>query len=132
MDQVGKYQNEIISLSALDIKNYERIFKVYYDEIDGKQFPHYNILKKIDFPELDSSVIEYHDVLTRTPMTTVSYDVYGDIRSWWIIYLLNKDKFTGPPFWVEGGTQLKYIKSALRSSIYLDITQNTIFAGRHF
>ena len=132
MDQIGQYQNQITSLSSLDIKSYERIFKVYYDELDDKKFPFYNILKKIDFPELDTNVLEYYDVLTKTPMTTVSYNIYEDIRSWWIIYLLNKDKFNGPPFWVEGGTQLKYIKPEFRSSIYLDITQNTIFAGRHY
>lgn len=131
-DQIGYYQNQISSLSALDIKSYERIFKVYYDSINGKEFPYYNILKKIEIPELDSSVIEFHNVLIRQPMTTISHNVYGDIRSWWIIYLLNKDKFTGVPFWVEGGTQLKVLKTELRTLLYLDITQNTIFGGRHF
>jgi hypothetical protein len=116
----------------LDIKSYERIFKVYYDSINGKEFPYYNILKKIEIPELDSAVIEFHNVQIRQPLTTVSFNVYGDIRSWWIIYLLNKDKFTGVPFWVEGGTQLKVLKTELRTLLYLDITQNTIFGGRHF
>lgn len=128
----GQYQNQIPSLSSLDIKSYERIFKVYYENIKDKEFPHYNILKKIEIPELDSSVIQFHNVISRTPMTTVSFQVYGDILSWWIIYLLNKDKFDGPPFWVEGGTQLKVLKPELRTLLYLDITQNTIFSGRHF
>jgi hypothetical protein len=132
MEKIGNYHNQIPTLSALDIKSYERIFKVYYENVGNKEFPHYNILKKLDFPELDSSVIEYHDVLSRTPLTTVSYRIYGDIKSWWIIYLLNKDKFNGPPFWVEGGTRLKFIKNELRVLIYSDITQNTIFSGRHF
>jgi hypothetical protein len=131
-DDIGKYQNQIPSLSALDIESYERIFKVYYDSINGKKFPYYNILKKIEIPELDSSVIEFYDVQIRQPLTTVSFNVYGDIRSWWIIYLINKDKFTGVPFWVEGGTQLKVLKTELRTLLYLDITQNTIFGGRHF
>jgi hypothetical protein len=132
MDQIGKYQNQITSLSALPIQSYERIFKVYYDSLENKDFPYYNILKKLEIPETDSSLIEYHDVFARTPMTTVSYDVYGDIRSWWLIYLMNKDKFDGPPFWVDGGTQLKILKTEFRTLLYNDITQNTIYSGRHF
>jgi len=132
MDQLGEYQNDIPSLSTLDTKSYERIFKVFKDSLENKEFYYFNILKKIEFPDLDSGVVEYHLVNTRTPMTTVSFDIYGDIKSWWIIYLLNKDAFNGPPFWVEGGTQLKYITPVLRTSIYLDITQNTVYGGRHY
>ena len=128
----GEYQNQIPSLSALGVKDYERIFKVFKASTDDKEFYHYNILKKIDFPELDNSVVEFYDVPTRTAMTTISYNIYGDIKSWWILYLLNKDKFTGAPFYVEGGVQLKYISDGLRSSIYDDITQATVFGGRHF
>jgi len=132
MDQLGYYQNDVPSLSTLDIKSYERIFKVFKAVEDDKEFYYYNILKKIDFPELDSTFIEYYDVQARMPLSIVSYKIYGDMKSWWIIYLLNKDKFDGVPFWVEGSTQLKYIKSSIRSSIYLDITQATVFGGRHY
>lgn len=132
MDTLGQYQNEIPTLSSLDIESYERIFKVYYGKNDNKEFPYYNILKKIEFPELDTIYVDYHNVFTRTPLTTVSYDIYGDIKSWWLVYLLNKNVFDGPPFWVNGGVTLKYIKPEYRTSVYLDITQNTIFGGRHF
>lgn len=132
MDQTGKYQNDIPSLSSLDLESYERIFKVFKATSENKDFYFYNILKKIEFPELSPDVIEYYVVNTKTPMTTVSYDIYGDIKSWWIIYLLNKELFDGPPFWVEGGTQLKYIRDDLRALIYFDITENTVFGGRHY
>ncbi len=132
MDQIGQYQNDIPSLSSLGLESYERIFKVFKDTIENKDFYYYNILKKIEFPDLNSDVVEYHTVNSRTPLTTVSYDIYGDIKSWWIIYLLNKEAFVGPPFWVEGGTRLKYIKNELRTLIYLDVTQNTVFGGRHY
>ena len=132
MDPLGEYQNDIPSLSSLDLESYERIFKVFKETLENKEFYYYNILKKIEFPVLDSDVVEYHVVNTKTPLTTVSYDIYGDIKSWWIIYLLNKEAFDGPPFWVEGGTQLKYIRDELRTLIYNDITQNTVFGGRHF
>lgn len=128
----GQYQNEILSLSALNIKDYERIFKIFKASVDDKNFYYYNILKKIDFPTIDSRYIEYYEVKTRLPMTTISYNIYGDIKSWWILYLLNKDKFDGAPFFVEGGTQLAYISDGLRGIIYADITQGTVFGGRHF
>jgi len=132
MIELGQYQNTVPSLSALSIKDYERIFKVFKAATDDKEFFYYNILKKIDFPIIDSQYIRYYDVQTRLPMTTVSYNIYGDIKSWWILYLLNKDKFTGAPFYVEGGVQLAYITDALRGLIYSDITQGTIFGGRHY
>lgn len=130
--ETGQYQNQIPSLSALSVKDYERIFKVFKASVDDKEFYYYNILKKIDFPVIDSQYIRYYEVKTRLPMTTISYNIYGDIKSWWILYLLNKDKFEGAPFYVEGGTQLAYITDSLRGLIYSDITQGTIFGGRHF
>jgi hypothetical protein len=132
MDQIGHYQDQIDALPSLDIKVYERIFKIFKDSIDSKEFYFYNILKKIEFPVLDEDVIGYENVLVRTPMTTLSHNIYGDIQSWWIIYLLNKEKFDTAPFWVEGGTKIKYILPSVISQIYTDITQSTIFNGRHF
>jgi hypothetical protein len=132
MDQIGKYQDQIDALPPLDIEVYERIFKIFKDSIDSKEFYFYNILKKIEFPVLDEDVIGYENVLVRTPMTTLSHNIYGNIQSWWIIYLLNKEKFDTAPFWVEGGIKIKYILPSVISQIYTDITQSTIFNGRHF
>lgn len=129
---MGNYQNNIPSLPELSIRDYERIFKVFKQSENDKDFYVYNILNRIDFPEIDTQYIEYHEVKTKTALTIISYQIYGDIKSWWIIYLLNKDKFTGAPFYVGGGIRLKYIRDSLRTSIYQDITQSTIFAGRHY
>jgi hypothetical protein len=53
--KLGKYQNEITALSAVDLGRYENIFKVYTEPTNGKQFYFYNILNKIEFPKnLDS------------------------------------------------------------------------------
>jgi len=128
----GNYQNEIPSLSALDIKSYERIFKVFQQSTNDKNFYTYNILRRIDFPEIDSQYIQYYNVESRLALTILSYKIYEDIASWWILYLLNKDKFVGAPFYVEGGTQIKYITDAFRTAIYSDITNATIYDGRHF
>ena len=129
---LGNYQNNIPSLSALSIRDYERIFKLFKQSEEDKDFQIYNILNRIDFPEIDSQYIEYYEVQTRMALTIVSYQIYGDIKSWWMIYLLNKDKFEGAPFYVNGGTQIKYITDSLRTAIYQDVTQSTIFSGRHY
>lgn len=132
MIDTGKYQNEISSLSALSMGDYERIFKIFEQSVNDKDFQIYNILNRIDFPELDSQYIQYYTVETRTALTIVSYKIYDDIKSWWILYLLNKDKFDGAPFYVNGGTQLKYIKDSFRTAIYQDVTKSTIYGGRHY
>jgi len=128
----GEYRNEIPSLSALDIRDYERIFKVFKQSTDDKEFYTYNILKKIEFPDIDGQFLEFYTPLSRTPLSILSYRIYGDMDSWWIIYLLNKDKFEGAPFFIEGGVQVKYITDSIRTAIYTDITNATVFGGRHF
>lgn len=128
----GNYQNEIPSLSALQIQNYERIFKVFQQSVNDKDFYVYNILKRIDFPEIDSQYIEYYNVESKMALTILSYKIYEDIQSWWILYLLNKDKFEGAPFYVNGGTQIKYITDSVRTAIYQDITNSTVYGGRHY
>jgi hypothetical protein len=132
MVDVGQYQNEITSLSALNVEDYERIFKIFKQSIDDKEFYTYNILKKIEFPTLGKDFLQFYDVQSRTPLTTLSYRIYGDIKSWWIIYLLNKDKFDGAPFYVNGGTEISYIPLAYKTAVYVDITNSTIFGGRHY
>lgn len=128
----GEYQNEVPSLSTLDIRSYERIFKLFISSVEDKDFYFYNILNKIEFPEIDSQYIQYYDVQEKTALTILSYQIYEDMKSWWILYLLNKDKFAGAPFYVEPGTQIKYIVDSVRSSIYNDITNSTVYGGRHF
>lgn len=132
MIDTGLYQNQIDALDKLDIMNYERIFKVFEMSVNNKDFYTYNILKRVDFPEIDNEFIEFRDVLNNTPLTILSYKIYGDIKSWWILYLLNKDKFVGAPFIVDGGTQIKYIKNSFRTSIYQDINTATTYGGRHY
>ena len=132
MKITGQYQNTIPSLSALKIQNYERIFKVFEQSVNDKNFYFYNILKRIDFPEIDSQYIEYYNVQSKLALTILSYKIYQDIESWWILYLLNKDKFMGAPFYVDGGTQIKYISDSVRTAIYTDITNSTVYGGRHF
>jgi len=132
MEKIGKYQDDIQTLRILKISDYERIFKIYSETLDDKEFYYYNILSKIDMSDLDSEFLNYYNVKSRLPMTTVSYNIYGDMNMWWLLYILNKDLFTGPPFWINGGVQIKYLKPENLSLLYRDITKNTILGGRHF
>lgn len=128
----GLYQDQIPTLSALSIREYERIFKIFKQSIDDKDFFTYNILKKIEFPQIDSRFLANYTPPNKMAMSILSYNIYGDIKSWWIIYLLNKDQFEEAPFFINGGTQVKYIINSVRSEIYSDITTSTLFGGRHF
>lgn len=132
MIETGKYQNEILTLDNLSIRDYERIFKVFKLSIDDKEFYTYNILKKIEFPEIGSEYLEFYTPQSKVALSILSYQIYGDMKSWWILYLLNKDKFVGAPFYLNGGIQVKYIKDPIRTLIYDDITNSTVFGGRHY
>jgi len=132
--ELGKYQNEVTSLSALSLGMYERIFKVYTQAANDtdKQFYFYNILNKIQFPEnLDSNFFGLYDVVGRLPLTTVSYRIYDNIHLWWILYLNNLEVLRNK-FYVDGGVQLKFIKPELLGVIYVEMTNSTVFGNRHF
>tara|TARA_R100000329_G_C7598171_1_gene212154 strand:- start:783 stop:1190 length:408 start_codon:yes stop_codon:yes gene_type:complete len=128
----GKYQDQIKELPKLPLSRYERIFKVYTEGKDGKQFYFYNLLNRIEMPSnINSNLLDTHIVTSRQALTITSYDIYGDIFSWWIIYLLNKDVI-GNSFFAEGGQQLKYIIPSKRGLLYQQMTDATVFNNKHF
>ena len=130
--KLGKYQNNVLSLSAVDFTRYENIFKVYTEPTNGKEFYFYNILNKIKFPEnLNSDFFDLHTVHGRQPLTTVSYDLYDTMHNWWILYLNNLNVLRNK-FFVEGGTQLKYIKPEYLGFIFNGMTNSTVFGNRHY
>jgi hypothetical protein len=133
MNTLGKYQNSIPGLKKLDLENYERIFKVYETLNNDKNFYYYNILKKIQFPEIiNSNVIKLYTTPNVLPFTTISHNIYGDIRLWWILFLINKDVLKGSMFTVPAGTQLKYINAQYLEVVFNQITELTILNGKHY
>jgi len=130
--KLGQYNTEIDSLSGVEYNRYENIFKVYTQQTDGKEFYFYNILNKVEFPKnMNSTYFDLHTVKARTPLTTVSYELYETIHNWWIIYLNNKDILKNQ-FYVEGGTQLKFIRPEFLPFIFNELTNSTIFGNRHY
>jgi hypothetical protein len=126
MDDTGTYRKDLKS------ENYDRIFKMYSEKLDDKEFQYYNILRKIDISNIDSEYLDFYNVKSKMPMTTLSFNIYGDIKLWWILYLVNKEIFNGPPLWVEGGNTIKYIKKSYLNLLYQDINKNTVLGGRHY
>ena len=124
--KTGKYQDEVPVLPGLPLNRSERIFKLFTQPTNGKEFYFYNILNKMEFPDnIDSSLLDTHIVNSKQALTTTSYDIYGDIHSWWIIYLLNKETI-GNSFFAEGGQQLTYIIPSKRGLIYQQMTDATL------
>jgi hypothetical protein len=76
--------------------------------------------------------LDFYTPSKKLALSILSYNIYEDMKSWWILYLLNKDKFTGAPFYVDGGVQIKFIIDPVRTLIYDDISNSTIFGGRHY
>ena len=75
----GKYQGDIKALKKLPLTRYERIFRIYSEGKNGKQFYFYNILNKIEFPDnIEPKLLDTYIVKGREPLTTTSYNLYGD------------------------------------------------------
>mgnify|MGYP003115589407 FL=1 len=124
--KTGKYQDQVRGLPPLPLNHYERIFKVFTEGKSGKQFYFYNLLNKIELPSnIDSSILDTYIVRGKQPFTTVSYNIYGDIHSWWILFLLNKE-LMNKKFFFSGGEELTYIVPSKRSLLYQQMTRATI------
>ena len=133
MNTLGEYQNNITGLSALDLSNYERIFKVFTDTNNSKDFYFYNILKKIELPiNIDSEFIDFYKVESPLPLTILSHKIYNDIKLWWLIFLLNKEAIGDNIFVIPGGTQIKYLKKYTLAFVYNQITNSTVYNGKHY
>lgn len=130
---LGDYQNNITALSSLDTTSYERIFKVFEAKSDNKNFYFYNILKKIELPpNINDEYLSFYNVNSNLPMTILSYKIYGDMKLWWLIYLLNKKELGTNIFVVPGSTQIQYIKPEIIPTVLQQITDIIIYNGRHY
>lgn len=131
--QLGNYQSDIKSLSSLSITAYERIFKLYTAEKNTKEFLFYNILKKIEIPDtIDDELVSFYNVKSDMPLTILSYKIYGDMKLWWLLFLINKKTLETNRFVVSGGVQIEYIKPEYLSLVLSQITKITQGNGKHF
>ena len=91
-----------------------------------------NSIFKIEFPEnIDSNLLDTYVVQSREALTTSSFNIYGNITSWWLLFLLNKEVINSR-FYVEGGDQLEYILPSKVDLVFQQITKTTAFNNKHF
>lgn len=115
----GKYQNKIEDLPTLEMFRYENIFKVY--TTGEKGFYYYNINKTIQLPEnIDSSLLNYVVLNNNTPLTTLSFQLYGTMHLWWLICILNNIK--NPVDELPIGKQIRYVKKPFLKEVINSIT----------
>lgn len=82
--------------------NLENLFSVH---TDSNGYYYYNLMERIVLPELPSSYFQSYTVKYEDMWPTIAYQVYGDIRLWWLITLANN--ITNPTQLPEPGTTIK-------------------------
>lgn len=118
----GIKQNEIQELATLSNNLYENIFNVNLLEDSNSNFYFYNLLNKVVFPDSISDVfIEEITILTDKPWTTLSFELYGTIQLWWVVYLLNKPDYI---FKAQANNIYKYIKPGAMFTVLEQIKVN--------
>ena len=111
----GKTRDKIEQLDTLSRELYENIFKVSLIDNKDKSFYFYNTLNRVIFPDnIDKDVFDIKVLNVDTPWTTLSYQIYGSISLWWVIFLLNKPEYV---FLAKAGKQYKYIKPEYMQSV---------------
>ena len=104
-EDLNIYQNQVKDLNNLNKYSFEQVFKMYKQ--DG--FYAYNIIKTIEFPdELDPQIFDNISIDGEVPWTTISQKLYGTIRLWWLLCLVNK--ITNPVVLPVPGIVIKAIK----------------------
>lgn len=116
----GQYQNYIKDLPGLELYRYENIFKVY--ETGDKKFYYYNIIKNIKVPQnIDNNVFVLLTLNENTPLTSLSYQVYGTTYLWWLICIINN--IQNPFATINSGKQIKVIKREYLKTVLNSIKQ---------
>jgi hypothetical protein len=111
----GKKQNDVEELNSLPDALYENIFNVNLIDYNGSNFYFYNLLTKVIFPDsISDDLINEITLVADKPWTTLSYELYGTIQLWWVIYLLNKPDYI---FKAQANNTYKYIKPGSISTI---------------
>lgn len=122
MDSLGLFQNDINDLEQLGPARYENIFRVYSK---GEKYI-YNLLRRvdIDLSTADPATFLELPLKTEAPWTNISYQLYGTIDLWWLIYICNKDIIRDPLQLIPGGTKLRVIKTEKLQTILNEISSD--------
>lgn len=118
-----------LSTSPLTPGFYEHIFKVYETELKDKKFYFYNILNKVQLPELNPDFFTEYKSSVRMPFTTFANTIYNTSKEinntfvlWWLIKIFNPDKAS--KFYVDPGDTYIVLKPEFVPQVLGAITQN--------
>jgi len=118
---IGKFQNQIADLPALNNLRYENIFRMYSNET-SQYF--YNLLRSINAPtEIDEEKLVYYTCKSKLPWPMISYNIYGNIELWWLVCLVNK--IDNPIEVPDDGTVLKAIAPNYVKTVLSEIKNKT-------
>lgn len=111
-------RNDITDIQEkIFFQNYENLFNVYATT-DGDYF--YNVLRKVNLPEeLDSRYYSEYIVEPGDTWTLLAYNLYDDVKLWWIICLANS--IQNPLEFPEVGTKLRLLTSSVVQNILMTI-----------
>jgi hypothetical protein len=116
--------SQISQLPQIQTLRYENIFKVYKKTKDGKDFYFYNINNKVILPtNVDEVYLQTLELDRTIPWTILSYNIYGTIYLWYILYILNKSNNNKPDFHARAGSTIAYIKPEFISSVVKSINE---------
>ena len=119
----GEYQNNIDQLVDLEGYDYENIFKLCVDTDKSAYF--YNLLKAVNIPtKIEQDLFYTHQVSASQPLTALSHSIYGNMKLWWLICVVNQ--ISNPVKFIPPGKVLKVIKPRHVPYIVDLIKQNLI------
>ena len=100
------HQNDVPDLPNLSKYMMENIFSVNKDD-DGKYY--YNLSRTILAPDnLSNEKCYKYRIPSPTPLTNLSYKIYGRMELWWLICIINK--IDNPVELLSAGTVLKILQ----------------------
>jgi hypothetical protein len=107
---------EKITISHPD-EYFENVLNLYKDSNDNNDvYYFYNLGNKITMPpNIDENVFEYYNVPSSMPLTTLSYQIYGDMHLWWLILLCNNVQ--NAVKLISPGSTIKIIKKQYLNAI---------------
>jgi hypothetical protein len=118
---LGTYQNYNSNLPNLQLYRYENIFKTYQTSDKNKDY-FYNIIKNIFVPgNINNDAFFTTIYQANTPLTTLSYQIYGTTYLWWLICIINNIQNPFDP--ALSGKTLKIIKPNYINFVLTTISQ---------
>jgi hypothetical protein len=79
------------NIPTVGAEYYENIFNMYIAQGEDA-YNYFNISNKVEFDttNIDENYLEFFYIDAPTPLTTLSYRIFGTQHLWWLIVVMNK------------------------------------------